>query len=203
MQIVEAHINMALDVVRMYFEVNLAKNYIYHSFSHTLEVCQNAKHIGLKEELSVKDCNLAQLAAIMHDTGYVKGSKNHELRSAQFASQYMLSQGFNQESIGLVRQAILATQIPQHPDNKLSSVVCDADLMYLAADDFFTQAELLRQEWNQTGQRNYEPDHFMKISHKFFEDHNYHTNYGKEMLTSGKLRNQKKINQMIQDLDLR
>jgi HD superfamily phosphodiesterase len=51
--------------------------YFYHDCSHTLEVVSAVKELSM-EKLSPLESEMVIIAAWFHDTGYIKGSENHE-----------------------------------------------------------------------------------------------------------------------------
>jgi hypothetical protein len=91
---------------------------------------------------------------------------------------------------------ILATKLPQKPGDKLSEILCDADLDYLGRDDFYINALKLYREWNELGiimslkEWYHLQVDFLK-SHTYFTDtaikrrqkkKNFHLNQVKELL---------------------
>lgn len=50
----------------------------YHNADHTLDVIQSAGNIAILEDLSKADTRLLLTAALFHDTGFLKGRKDHE-----------------------------------------------------------------------------------------------------------------------------
>ena len=130
--------------------------------------------------------NLARISALFHDTGYAFQVFDHETKSAEIAQEFLLSKGINKEQIEKIVSCIMATKIPQNPQNLISKVMCDADLMHLAADDYFEKVELLRSEWKNINHNFFKKKDFENNSINFFNEHHYHTDYGKNVLASKK-----------------
>ncbi|MCY1378022.1 hypothetical protein D3C87_1448270 [compost metagenome] len=80
---------------------------------------------------------------------------------------------------------IMATRIPQMPQNLLEEILADADLDYLGRDDFFTIGDRLYEELSVFGMVSNEWD-WNVLQVKFLEAHHYFTD------TAIRLRKQKK-----------
>jgi predicted metal-dependent HD superfamily phosphohydrolase len=143
-------------------KANLPDNYFYHNYKHTLYVLDIAAEIGRYEKCTVEELDLIEVAALWHDTGYIKTYKNHEEESCLLARHYLPEYGFSDKDIDKICGMIMATKIPQSPKNKLEEILADADLEYLGtesfhetADDLFRELKfinplLTEEKWNQT-----------------------------------------------------
>ena len=101
------------------------------------------------------------------------------------------------EVIEQVKVAILSTKTPQTPEDKISRILCDADLMNLTFDDYFEQVDLMRQEWAKVGKANLNRKEFHMQSLKFFQTHKYHSQYGKKVLQPMKEKTELKIRNKV------
>jgi uncharacterized protein len=158
---------------------NLLESYYYHNFEHTLYVFEKVEEIGRQEACTEEELELLGVAALWHDTGYIKTYKNHEEESCLLARQYLPEYGYSATDIDLICGMIMATKIPQLPKTKLEEILADADLEYLGSEFFEAKAESLFYEihslnpsltlakWNE-----------MQIS--FIQKHLYFTRYCKE-----------------------
>lgn len=108
----------------------------YHDFEHTLQASLCLTYLlhgrGQSKDqpvLSIRDCELAVMAALLHDTGFLKevgddagtGAKYtfvHEVRSCDFARKYLPCLGVTPPEIEDVCSAIICTG----PRNKISNV---------------------------------------------------------------------------------
>ena len=131
-----------LDMLRS----ELPKQYFYHNPDHTLYVQAKAKEIGRQEGCSEDELNLLDIAALWHDTGYIRVYKNHEEQSCLLARQYLPEYGFQSKDIDTICGIIMATKIPQIPKNKLEEIIADADLEYLGTDIFEIKSQDLFHE---------------------------------------------------------
>ncbi len=55
-------------------------NYVYHNLTHTQRVVKNTKEIAAFLEVEKVSLENLVIAAWFHDTGYVDGQENHEVK---------------------------------------------------------------------------------------------------------------------------
>ncbi len=158
---------------------NLPPNYFYHNPEHTIYVHEKAMEIGRFEGCTEEELKLLSIAALWHDTGLTKVYKHHEDESCVMARKYLSENGYLIEDIDRICCIIMATQLPQQPQDKLGEIIADADLEYLGTACFETVSNTLFKElqsmnpsltracWNQ-----------MQIS--FLQKHKYFTRFCKE-----------------------
>jgi len=115
----------------------------YHNIDHTLDVMQAAEFIAGSENVSDMDKELLLTAALFHDSGFLKLRDGHEMQSCNIARNYLPLYGYESTEIETICQLIMATRLPQSPQNRLEEILCDADLGYLGRDDFFTLSDRL------------------------------------------------------------
>ncbi len=176
------------------FVTGLLKNetpegYTYHTLNHTLEVVKNAVFIGTKENLPEDEISIVRVAAWFHDVGYIKTYKGHEKESAAMASKFLESQGLDENIRVSVAESILATAFPQNSESRVAKVLCDADFMHLGQENYFEQAEKLRQEQKNAGIRKIKKAEFDQESLNLFEEHCWHTAFCKNKLDEPKQKN--------------
>lgn len=152
----------------------LPKHLFYHSIEHIKDVYDSAKAIARSEKISKEDTDLLLTAALFHDSGFIIDQKEHERLSSELAEKHLPDYGYTSEQIGKIRGMIMATKIPQSPQNKLEQILCDADLDYLGRDDFFTIGGKLFAELNMYGIIDSEND-WNKLQAGFLSKHQYFT----------------------------
>ena len=67
----------------------LPANLFYHSIYHTLDVYHCTENIAKEEGINASDLKLLLVAAIYHDSGYLKQNKDHEELSCKLAREYL------------------------------------------------------------------------------------------------------------------
>jgi len=156
-------------------EKELSPILYYHGMHHTLEVFEMVQEIAFSEgNISDDDMELLKLAALFHDSGFTEGFDVHEQRGVEICRKHLPDFGFDEEAIAKISGMILATKIPQEPQNKLERIICDADLDYLGRDDFYSIGKTLFDEL-QERQIISSEEQWNKIQVSFLEGHEYHT----------------------------
>ncbi|SFU02661.1 HD domain-containing protein [Algoriphagus locisalis] len=117
-------------------EANLPKTLTYHALEHTLDVLNVCNQYIKREKIPYKERYLLRAGAIVHDMGFLKGPANHEEVGAGMAEIILKDLGVDQPDIVVIRGLVMATKIPQNPQNHLQRIICDADLDYLGRKDY-------------------------------------------------------------------
>jgi HD superfamily phosphodiesterase len=165
------------------------ETFSYHTLNHTLEVVKNAVFIGAKENLPEDEMNILQIAAWFHDVGYLKKYNGHEEESTQIAVKFLKHHGVDETIRIAVAESIRATAFPQSPESRVARVICDADFMHLGKENYFEQAEKLRQEQKNAGIRKIKKAEFDQESVRLFKEHHWHTTFCKNNLEDTKQKN--------------
>jgi len=163
----------------------LPQHLSYHSVEHVKDVFNACKQIAAAEGVKGEDLKLLLTAALFHDSGFLKGQKDHEKKSCQIARKHLPEFDYTPEQIKKICGMIMATKVPQMPQNHLEEIICDADLDYLGRDDFFTIGDKLFSELSMYGILNTE-DEWNRLQVRFLESHHFFTK------TSIKLRQKRK-----------
>jgi putative nucleotidyltransferase with HDIG domain len=185
-QINSKFVKKSYDFVINLLKDNLSANFKFHSIDHMKEVLKYVEIIGGYYGFKEDDMNLLRVSAIFHDIGYLNAYIGHEEESVNIAKKFLVQNNISESQIQIIANAILATKVPQTPADIYSKILCDADLINLTYDNYFESAELLRQEWLKTGFAKMSEKEFHENSVRFFNMHNYHTEYGKKVLNSKK-----------------
>ena len=169
----------------------------YHSPSHTEDVLQQLERIAAAESITdTRLLLLMRIAALFHDTGFLRTYKKHEEASCVILQEMVDTSQFDESEIKLINGMIMATKIPQLPHNLPEMIICDADLDYLGRNDFETISNSLmneflaysviknEQEWNQ-----------LQVS--FFESHKYLTVTSVSNRTPIKMQHLKMLKQIL------
>ena len=184
------------EYVRGFIDQHFTERICYHNIDHTLDVVAASEKIGRACKLSHEELEMVIIAAWFHDTGYYLGESDHEVQSAKIARDFLINAAFPKNKIRLVESCIMATKVPQNPQNNLEKVLCDADLFHLATDHFFEKSQLLLQELQfQWPELN--ADSWMNKSCEFIQCHHYHTDFGKKHLRPRKYINLKMLEEKL------
>ncbi|MBR9918968.1 HD domain-containing protein [bacterium] len=169
-------------------EKELPKHLTYHSIDHTKHVVRRSEYIARAEGCSEAEIRLLKTAALFHDIGFIHTYRDHEEKGCEIVREELPSKGYSNEQIDTICGMIMATKIPQNPQNNLEKIIADADLEYLGTDDFEEIGDLLFKEL-----RHFNPelsrDDWNEIQIKFLKAHHYHTEFCRENRQGRKLEN--------------
>lgn len=167
---------------------NLPEYLTYHSLEHTLYVFDRVMHIAKKEGVSDNDMVLLKIAALYHDMGFINSHFEHEQEGCKIAKDKLKKYSLTNEEIQSICGMIIATKIPQNPQNKLEAILADADLEYLGTSNFKLGSDRLFTEL-----KHFDPNltykKWIDIQKKFLTNHQYHTDFCKRYKSHRKIRN--------------
>jgi predicted metal-dependent HD superfamily phosphohydrolase len=162
----------------------------YHNLDHTRKVVAHVREIALHYQIDETGTFVVTVAGWFHDAGYLNGSvKEHELRGAGMADDFLKNYDIDKEIAGQVKACILATVLPQKPLNLLEEIVCDADLYHFGTKDLFMQDAFVKSEAEYFAGKKIDSDAWRKGTISFIESHSFHTGYCKDLLNPGKIEN--------------
>jgi predicted metal-dependent HD superfamily phosphohydrolase len=180
--------------VERYINERVDNRYVYHNFQHTCAVVEAAEELGEHYELTERDRTVIQLAAWFHDTGYDEGWEDHENRSAHIAANFLREQELRDPSlIEDVRNAILATRVPQQPQNFLEEIVADADLSHLGDVSYWDRCGRVRQEFAITRNVIMSDQEWIDFELNFMLNHEFHTEAARELFGERKEKHVKQL----------
>ena len=168
----------------------------YHGFHHVENVMQAAMMLAAHIHLSNKDLLLLKTAVMLHDSGFTVTYLNHEAESVLIGRKMLPAYGYTEADIDIIAGMIMATKIPQMPNNLLEYIIADADLEYLGTDQFDEISESLfvemmafnfikdRDQWNQ-------------IQVNFLTKHSYFTDFCRKFREPVKQENLNKVKALI------
>ncbi|WP_372756053.1 Pycsar system effector family protein [Mariniflexile sp.] len=168
----------------------LPDTFIYHNLNHTQRVVKYTNQLIEGEKVSGIDAENLRLAAWFHDTGYTKGTENHEEQSVLIASDFLKKHGLEPERIKTISNIILATKLKHEPQNLLEQIIQDADCAHFGSKNFIDTSELLRFEWEQTCNKTFKDSEWTQENISFLtKQHQFHTKYAIENWLQGKEKN--------------
>lgn len=159
----------------------LDSKYLYHNLRHTQRVVESTQELLNFYNLKDKENNALVLAAWLHDTGYTKGTENHEEASCSIAKEFLKSEGFDNGLIQNVSALIMATKRFYQPQTLSEEIIRDADSSHLGQKSYLQTSELLREELAKLGIAEYSFKEWQEANVKMFRsEHRFYTDYAKE-----------------------
>ena len=164
-------------------------NAAYHDITHTRETVETGRKIAEGMNVPEQSVLLVMLACWLHDIGHIESVTEHEKKSAEIAEAFLTEQGTDRETIELVKGCILATRIPQSPQNLLQQIVCDADLSHLGSDNYSKRNKLLRIELENNRGTPISDTEWLELNIGFFAGHSFFTSHAQELFNGKKEKN--------------
>lgn len=169
-------------------EKRLDRTLFYHGIHHTLDVVHASAEIAALEGVSDEESlALLRTAAFFHDSGFMTTYQGHEEAGCALAREVLPGFGYNAMQIEAICGMIMATKIPQRPQNALERIICDADLDYLGRDDFEAIAATLFEELKARDMVEDIPA-WDAVQVQFLEAHSYWTASERKRRDAAKLR---------------
>lgn len=187
----------ARDYIMTKLQENLDKRLVYHSLSHTLDVCRAASEFSKMEGLSDEEQKLVETTALFHDAGMLSGYEDHEESSAQMAAEILPTFRYSDSHIGTIADLIRCTRLPQKATTILEKIICDADLDYLGRPYYFINSFQLKLEWELVGIRQYSLSDWFLLQEEFLEHHSYFSSAAVALCGEGKKKNLDSVRAML------
>ncbi len=181
------------------FTSDLLKNsldpkYVYHNLKHTERVVKSTKELLNAHSLSDEESEILLLTAWLHDTGYTKGTHEHEETSCTIANDFLKKQGYSTEKIEKVLSCIRATKRYHVPQNLNEKIIRDADSSHFGQKSYWETSDYLREELSLLGIAKYTTKEWCNANLDMFKkEHQFNTDYAKENWQSRKDKNLKKL----------
>ncbi|RAJ04281.1 putative metal-dependent HD superfamily phosphohydrolase [Chitinophaga skermanii] len=187
-------VNAAQTYVTQQFQANPSPALTYHNLLHTQQVVDAASKMVAYYRLTEEQMMIVMVAAWFHDIGYVIGvPAEHESVGAAEAKKFMLAQNVSETLADQVAGCILATRIPQSPNNLLEQIVCDADLSHFGSKDFKERNKLLHKEIELRTGKEIPGIQWTQGSITFLESTSFHTAYAQTLYRQQKEENLQKL----------
>ncbi|MFV9549984.1 Pycsar system effector family protein [Algibacter sp. PT7-4] len=160
------------------FKNELDPTFIYHNYTHTERVLRSVREIIEHTEISKENAEILELAALLHDTGYIKTKAGHEEESVKIATTFLKENKASTETIKAVNECIMATKFKDNPKTELGKIIRDADASHFGKKYFDEASEFLRKELEMQGIASYSPTEWLNENIKVLtKKHEFYTDY--------------------------
>lgn len=175
-------------------ENKLDPKFQYHNLRHTQRVVKSTKELLNFYNLGDSDKEKLLLSAWFHDTGYTKGTDNHEEASCEIAKTFLGENNYDPKSIEHICACIMATKRYHEPENLHEEIIRDADASHFAQKSYWETTDFLKEELQQLGIVTYSNKEWRDENIKMFRnEHRFYTDYAKDNWDEGKERNLKQL----------
>ncbi len=177
----DSNVSKAEHYVKQLLQDKLTPDHSYHNLPHTLAVVDAARLLSARHELPEAECELVELAAWFHDTGFTTTYEEHEEASAEIAEAFLQEANYDAEGIAEIRRLILATKQGHEPVDQLEMILRDADLSNIGRADYLALLSGLRHEWEIFREESHKDRAWYKLNYKFLSEHQYFTEIAQEI----------------------
>ncbi|WP_430466848.1 Pycsar system effector family protein [Winogradskyella ouciana] len=172
----------------------LPNSFLYHNYTHTERVLRSTREIIENTEVSDKETEILEIAALLHDTGYTKSADEHEEKSVEIATKFLKEQNADQDLIDGVNECIMETKFKEPPKTKLGKIIRDADASHFGKKYFEEASEFLRKELEMRGVKHYSPTEWRNENIRVLaKSHQYYTDYALKEWDPRKAKNLSKL----------
>ncbi len=160
------------------FKKELDPSFLYHNYKHTERVLKSTRELIEHSELSSQEEEILELAALLHDTGYTKGTEDHEERSVEIATEFLNKHNVDKAIIDGVNKCIMATKFKDSPKTELDKIIRDADASHFGKEYFEEASEFLRKELDLRNIKSYTAPEWREENIKVLaKQHQFYTDY--------------------------
>jgi predicted metal-dependent HD superfamily phosphohydrolase len=182
-------------------EETLSPDLLYHGVAHTRDdVLPAVERLAALAHLTRDERLLLRTAALYHDTGFAVAYRDNEQFGAAIARESLPRFGLSTEQIDTVVRLIMATAIPQRPEDPLEALLCDADLDSLGREDYLDTSLKLWRELALHGE-DISLEDWYRRQIRFLGAHAYFSQEARSLRDAGKAANLQLLQRLLQDLE--
>jgi uncharacterized protein len=170
----------------------------YHGVRHTCaDVLPAVERLADLAGVDGNDLLLLRTAVLYHDMGYMEQYANNEPIGVRIAWETLPDFGYSPDQIAIIERMIMATQMPQAPQNFLEELVCDADLDSLGREDYLETSHNLHAELVAYGASIMLKEWYRRQL-AFLSNHTYFTEVARKLRDAGKQENIRRLKTLLQ-----
>ena len=160
------------------FKDELDQTFLYHNYTHTARVLRSIREIIENTSINEDEAETLELAALFHDTGYIKTRDGHEEESVKIATAFLRDQNVDNKKIDAVKECIMDTKFKGAPKSRLGKIIRDADASHFGKKYFQEASDFLRKELEIQEVVKYSPSEWLDENidvlakkHQFYTDY--------------------------------
>ena len=170
----------------------LTADHTYHDLQHTFSVRDAALTIGRNYQLDDAEFEILELAALFHDTGFIKQYELHEDFSKEIATEFLEKNNYPKEKTSEVLQLIAATRVGVAPETLNQKILKDADFNTLDYS-YRTKSKTLRHEWEVFKGIKMTEEEWLQNNIEFWSSHEFYTGEAQALFGDAKRKALKKF----------
>ena len=192
---------------------DLSEKMVYHDIAYTLRMVDAVKEIADYEEVSLDEREILIVTAWLMTTGFstITGDSTFESieeffdvafeASHDIATQFLQDYGYPAEKIAVVQKMMSESRPDVLDGSKLANIISDAITIDWGRAKSKGRVKKLYDEFLLTGAVSYGKSTWYDTVLKYLREHDFKTEYGKNVLAQGKLDLIAKIEKEKKDLD--
>ncbi|MDO4873664.1 MAG: HD domain-containing protein [Candidatus Gracilibacteria bacterium] len=177
------------------------KNHHFHNIHHTLSVFDRATYLAMNEDISQEDTEDLQIAALFHDTGFIKQYAKNEYVGSQIARKWLQENHYPENRIQKIERIIMATVLFSKPKNILEEIIQDSDLDNIGTKGAFKNSELLYHEIREIGSVVVTDCAFWQFTYRLYTTFRFNTKTARAERSHQKELNQQLIESYLKMLE--
>lgn len=195
-------IDKSKSYVKALFDNGNTELLTYHNWQHTQNVIEASTLIANNtKEIESEKIEQLELAAIFHDSGFIEGPEEHELRGASIAKEFLSKENYGAVETEFVERLILATKMGHNASDIYEKIIMDADLSHLGKPNYMETTFLnLSTEINNCSDMKMSKVDWVNKCITFLSEHRYLTDYAQETYGKTKAENLEKIKNLAVQL---
>ena len=186
-------IKVVEEYVKQLLNDHLSGTLYFHDINHTLKVKEAVRQLAKAEKINKEDREILTLAALFHDTGFIKTYEGHEKESQLIAAAYLREVGYPEDKIEQVKTLIRVTDPNVTPASLMEKIICDADTAHVGEKKYRSYSGELRKEW-ELNKKDYYPTDLQWEEEDLDFLQNKHIFYTKSAKVAYQYRKSKNIN---------
>ncbi|NMH27592.1 Pycsar system effector family protein [Flavobacterium silvaticum] len=183
------------------FKDKLSPLYTYHNIHHTQQVAAYTSLLAKEQAASPETTEALMLAAWFHDSGYIIGIEDHELKSVEIFKEFAQANQIDEILVSETEKLILSTDLRKTPKTEAERIIRDADCAHFGSTDYADISKQLRTEWENTQNKELTDQQWLEGNKLAFTTwHVFHTGYAQKNWLTQKERNLEEINKKLKDM---
>lgn len=174
----------------------LTGDHQYHDLHHTMTVRDASLVIGRRYRLNDDELELLELAALFHDTGFVKQYDGHEDASKEIMAGFLNEKNYGAGKIAELKGLVEATRLGTEPETLAQKILKDADFNTFGTT-YLEKSKQLRHEWEVFKGIKMKEKEWLENNLEFWGSHQFYTGEGKAMFGDQKRKVLKKFKKQM------
>ncbi len=191
-------VNDAEKFVVQLLESGLTPDHRYHHLDHSLFAKEAVLQLGEKYHLEDSDMEALALAALFHDTGFIKTFEGHEEVSIEIATEFLKERNYPTEQLEKVVSCIDTTKMGVVPLTLLQKIMKDGDFNDFGEETYEDKAINLRHEWEVFKGVKMTDEEWLENNWAFWSNHKFYTGEAQVMFGKAKRQNLKKLQKTVE-----